>query len=441
MKWIGALSLLLLLTGAALLLLIRREMTRSLRAALESKGHAVAHSLVHQGTDAILTRSKLRLRSLLDDTKEGSGDVRYILIEIQGHVLAHTFGEGIPEVLSEWVRKGGKDARFESGGGSILNVTAPIEYEEGGTLHLGLSENPIDKEVRGALLRVGAIFGVIYLFGLAGVIVLGSVVTRPVRNLALRAEKIASGDLVPRVTATGQDEVGTLARTIDSMRERVTRTERLAEVGMMSSWVAHEINNPLDGVRESVRIVQADPTQVGEFLPLIDEALGRIETVVKKLLAYAYKPNFQIKPVDPAAVIEASCMELARRTRVKTVHIERSLPEEPAPIQADPRALQQILTNLLFNAVDAVRDGGHVHIQYEGGSDRVCFRVRDDGIGMTPEELSVVKEPFFTSKPAGLGTGLGLTVCINLAEAHGGHLEIDSTPGLGTKVSVHLPRT
>jgi signal transduction histidine kinase len=133
-------------------------------------------------------------------------------------------------------------------------------------------------------------------------------------------------------------------------------------------------------------------------------------------------------------------MELARRTRVKTVDVRRSVDERSAPIQADPRALLQVLTNLLFNAVDAVEEGGRVDIVYEGDSDHVCFRVSDNGKGMTPEELSVVKEPFFTTKPAGQGTGLGLTVCINLVEAHGGHLEIDSSPGEGTRVSVHLPR-
>ncbi|MHC4778848.1 MAG: sensor histidine kinase [Planctomycetota bacterium] len=438
-KWIGALSLLVLLTGGAFLLTIYMEMTRSLRGALISKGHAVAHSLMHQATDAVLTRNRFLLQTVLNDAQRESTDIQYIIVDVNGKILAHTFDEGIPVQLAEWIADGGRQARFDSDRGSILNIATPIELEPGGTLHMGLSERPINDEVNGVLVRVGGIFGVIYILGLAAVVLVGSFITRPVRNLALRAEKIVSGGVVPRETAAGHDEVATLARTIDDMRVRVSRTERMAEVGMLSAWVAHEINNPLDGVRESIRIVQADASQSEELLPLVNEALGRMEYVVKMLLAHTHKPHLQIRPFAARSVMDGARRDALPLAEKKSVRIETVVPGDAPELHADERAVRQILVNLLFNALDAVDEEGRVKVEFSSENEHVSFRITDDGSGMTPDQLQLVKEPFFTSKPVGQGTGLGLTVCLNLVEAHGGNLEISSTPGKGTTVSVILP--
>jgi signal transduction histidine kinase len=223
------------------------------------------------------------------------------------------------------------------------------------------------------------------------------------------------------------------------MRVRVSRTERMAEVGMLSAWVAHEINNPLDGVRESIRIVQADASQSEELLPLVNEALGRMEYVVKMLLAHTHKPHLQIRPFAARSVMDGARRDALPLAEKKSVRIETVVPGDAPELHADERAVRQILVNLLFNALDAVDEEGRVKVEFSSENEHVSFRITDDGSGMTPDQLQLVKEPFFTSKPVGQGTGLGLTVCLNLVEAHGGNLEISSTPGKGTTVSVILP--
>ncbi|MHC5038069.1 MAG: sensor histidine kinase [Planctomycetota bacterium] len=438
-KWIGALCILLLIMGGVLLLLLRWQMRRSLRDALASKGEALAHSLAHLVEEESLTRKEWQLEIALRDAVESDRDVLYVMVaDPRGRVIADTFPRGVPKTLASWVQHFKENAHFDSDQGRIRHLVAPILEGEGGVLHMGLSEENVDREVGRAILRIGSILGGIFLVGILGVITLGAIQTRPGVHLAERAKRIADGELSLRLQSTSQDEVGHLARTIDSMRERITHSEKLAEVGEMTAWIAHEINNPLDGVREGIRILLEDPALAEEWLPHLDEGLERIEYVVKRLLAFSHKPNLQVQSTDPAGLVESALQEVASRIRDGEVSLEKQV--EGPPFFGDQRALRQVLANLLGNSLDAMNGKGVIRIEYEPLIDRVLFRIRDNGCGMTPEQLKKVRDSFFTTKSAGHGTGLGLVVCRNLIEAHGGVLEMESEVGKSTTVTLHLPQ-
>jgi len=183
------------------------------------------------------------------------------------------------------------------------------------------------------------------------------------------------------------------------------RSERLAEVGRLSAWVAHEVNNPLDGIREGIRILMRDPDSGPELLPHMDDGLQRIERVVKMLLAYTHKPILNLGLVRPDDLVRESLRDVAHRVRAKPVALDADVPPSARPIRGDRIALRQVLVNLLQNAVDAVAEGGSVNVRVreEGGS--IHLAVSDDARGFRPTCFRGSESRF--SPPSPWGRALG----------------------------------
>ena len=246
-------------------------------------------------------------------------------------------------------------------------------------------------------------------------------------------------------------------RELAALRGRLREAERLATVGRVSAGVAHEINNPTAAVMANVSFVRralrghVDSAQVAhdvdDALADAEEALERSARIVQQLLdvSRAQKNEARREPVAFDDVL---------RRAVGTV---RAAERDACSIATtgdlgvwavgDADRLVQVITNLVTNAVHAVaalapdaRATRHVRVEVEQGDDeRVCVRVADDGIGMDAATLARVREPFFTTKPRGQGTGLGLALVENLVQSMGASLEIESEPGVGTTMSFWLP--
>jgi signal transduction histidine kinase len=244
---------------------------------------------------------------------------------------------------------------------------------------------------------------------------------------------------------------GTIVDVSDrkKLESQVELLDRLSSLGTLSAGVAHEINNPLAFVMSNLEFVLAhlgpngDP-EVVEALNEARQGATRVAGIVRDLRAFSRTEEAQ-EPhsVDVRPIIESALKMTEKHISSKatlTVNIE----DVPKVIAVEGR-LQQVLMNLLINAADAIPDGGGNRGEVQlsvglSGPLHVGIEVRDTGMGMTPEVLARAFDPFFTTKPAGKGTGLGLSICHGLVTAMGGHIEVESQPGVGTTMRLRLAR-
>lgn len=256
------------------------------------------------------------------------------------------------------------------------------------------------------------------------------------------------------------------------LERQLLQAQKLQSIGTLAGGIAHEFNNLLAGINGYASLALREPNgneATGEFLNNIVALSERAALLTRQLLAFARKPALIRQPTEITELVRAT-VELIRRTLHQNVLLEVSLGgEDPSLIvDTDGNQLQQALVNLAVNARDAIRDREKDHPPVPGEPDRTFVTVRlagvrligeilgvpqnvppgeyallqvlDQGCGMTPSVLSQAVDPFFTTKDVGKGTGLGLAVVFGIVQGHQGYLQIDSSPNLGTTISIYLPR-
>jgi signal transduction histidine kinase len=238
------------------------------------------------------------------------------------------------------------------------------------------------------------------------------------------------------------DEIG---RTIDQLQQReheVLRTEQLAAVGQLAAGVAHELRNPLTSIKMLVQTgLEGDPPPglPAEDLAVVEQEVRRMEGYIRAFLDFARPPRSERRRTDLGAVVRRALTLTEGRARRQQVALTEELPPEPVPLDIDPEQVQQVLVNLLLNAIDALPRGGEVAVAVrppeDGGPAEVS--VRDNGPGIAAAVRARLFQPFVTGKPDGVG--LGLSICKRLVEAHGGTISAEDAPGGGTVVRFTLP--
>lgn len=304
-------------------------------------------------------------------------------------------------------------------------------------------------------------------------------VGRPVTGLIGQARRVAAGDLAARSVPRQRDELGELTRELNKMLDRLelasgevrrsTRqrfealeqlrhAQRLTTVGRLASSVAHELGTPLNVVAGRARlIVERDGPAESHAAIIIGQA-ERMTKIIRQLLDYARRGLPQKDSHDLARVVTDVVALLATLASKRHIELRFQSDVMPAPIAVDATQIQQAVTNLIVNAIQASGDGGLVDVtlrtaaptatppdhgrdQPRAGGDIFELAVQDRGAGMSPEVLARVFEPFFTTKPVGESTGLGLSVAHDIVEEHGGWIQAESAPGRGSRFSMFLPRS
>ncbi len=226
-------------------------------------------------------------------------------------------------------------------------------------------------------------------------------------------------------------------------REKMVHTEKMAVVGELAAGLAHEINSPLDGVMESVKIISRNPgkpEKAQKFLPLVSEGLERIATIVRRLLAFSGQHVKARKSVLVAHVIEQSIAFVGHRAEKGGVEITTRLDPEATRVYADPESLSQVFINLINNGIDSIDGEGSITVTTATKDSLVEVVFEDDGAGVPRDIQPKVFLPFFSTKGVGKGTGLGLSVSKNIIEEHDGKIYFESVPGKGTRFFVLIPR-
>jgi two-component system NtrC family sensor kinase len=246
----------------------------------------------------------------------------------------------------------------------------------------------------------------------------------------------------------------------DQLSEQLIRASRLAELGEMAAGFAHEINNPLQIIKNEqtlVEMLMAEIKQKGELkesenLAEIEDSFNQINLQVSRcaqitqaILKFGRKTEATRQDVAMNSFIPEVIAMVSKKASVNGIAITQHLPDEPLYVHVDPSQLQQVFLNLFNNAIDAVIErhgGGGGEISVETGSpdsSSVSIQVRDNGCGISPENLKKIFSPFFTTKPVGKGTGLGLSVCYGIINNMGGSMQVSSDMGSGTTFTLTLP--
>jgi PAS domain S-box-containing protein len=275
-------------------------------------------------------------------------------------------------------------------------------------------------------------------------------------RLGSREKELAqpNGNTIPIGFSTSlvRDEAGTILGALEVFNDltevkrleaEVQRVQTLAALGEMAATVAHEIRNPLGGIAGYAGMLERDldsddPNR--RLVQKITEGVGRLNRIVVSLLNYTRPLRLNVHPVNLVELLEETTAFFAidiERSR-EDIRIERDFPDGDLICRIDPEQLQQVILNLLQNAMQAMPDGGAIAVGLRVEENQGVLSVGDTGIGMTDEVREKLFTPFFTTKED--GTGLGLVTSKKIIDAHNGKIRVDSEPGRGTQFSISLPQ-
>jgi two-component system, NtrC family, sensor kinase len=290
----------------------------------------------------------------------------------------------------------------------------------------------------------------------AVIMVLAVYVRRPMLELQDKIARVRLGDMDVSVGfAARNDEIGDLGRDFNDMvaqlkdsREEIqrlhqtqmSRAEHFATLGELAAGLAHEIRNPLAGIAGVIEIIGRDlPPNSPARLVIKDakeEAL-QINRILTELLEIARPKPPQFRVGDMCSTVEHAVMFARQQAITKRIVVELEIEDVIPPVEHDPNQINQVLLNLLLNAIQSMDKPGVIRVLLESDEDDVLITVADEGKGIPPEHLPNIFRPFFTTK--GHGTGLGLSLARRMVEAHGGHIDVTSVVGKGAQFCVRLP--
>lgn len=289
-------------------------------------------------------------------------------------------------------------------------------------------------------------------------------VVRPIRLLRQAAERLGRGEFQAVAEIHTQDEIGDLARSFRSMAGRLGETQeelegrvrdrtrefiraaRLADLGLLASGIAHEINTPLasitssaEGLTRRLQGGERRPEVLADYARVIAEEAYRAQEISTRMLALVRQEPGELGPVPLSAVLRQSESALRHRADGRGVHLAWRAEPDDARLVVNAGELVQMLVNLLANAVDASSAGARVLLEARVLDGQLTVDVIDQGTGIPAQDLERVFEPFFTTKGPGQGTGLGLALVLAMVQSHGGRLGVKSEPGKGSTFTLQVP--
>jgi len=227
------------------------------------------------------------------------------------------------------------------------------------------------------------------------------------------------------------------------LEDEINRKERLSELGNMAATVAHEIRNPLNSVSMGLQRLKAEFTPTGDaeeyahFLKLMQDEVRRLNAIVEQFLSLARPLKLNEEEIAVGEFLDGITTLLAADAQASKVEIELKVAPNLPSLRADRNYFKQLLLNLIINGVQAMPAGGKLSIEAGAEKEFLQLNIIDHGLGIEPDTLSRIFEPYFTTKTN--GSGLGLAIARRIAEAHGGKITVESQPGRGSCFRVSLP--
>jgi two-component system NtrC family sensor kinase len=325
------------------------------------------------------------------------------------------------------------------------------------------------------------VFVVIFAVSTIAVAILGYLlaqsIARPILRLRSMSQAVAAGDLDQNISLQRRDEIGELADAFDQMtlnlrarteeaarlysetvqrnkelaeiNERLQATqlqliqsEKLAAIGQLTAGIIHDVKNPIGAIKGLAQLTQEEDDlspETREAVDMIYEGAVKAETIVTDLLKFARQSELEMKPQDLRETVNSALRLTDYLIRKGSVKLITDLPEQPVIVTCDAQQIEQVIVNMIDNAVHAMPAGGTLRINLSQADGVAGVAIQDTGKGIDPENLRRVFDPFFTTKPAGEGTGLGLSVSYGIISSHNGRIDVESEVGKGTTFTILLP--
>ena len=399
-------------------------------------------------------------------------------------LLARTSAGAVDDILPAARAAAARGERVWADRGELQTVAEPVTRQDRavGAVTVTTSLAPLDQlVVRGRQVTLWfAIPAVVVLTVLVDLLA-RRLVHEPIESIRQTMRRAGGGDLLARASVDRPDELGDVAAGLNEMlarierlqanlqervdeatgglreantslvasyqrvlalREELARAGQLAALGQMAANVAHQVGTPLNLVSGYVQLMleesSSDPRALHR-LRALDTQIKRVADAVRSMLDSARRPHLERAMVDVRALVENIC-EMARPAlRAAGVEVHVDVQGDIAPILADPVQLEVALLNLVSNSLDAMPGGGRLDIGLAPGPDGLRLTVADTGTGIAADVLPRVFEPWVTTKPAGKGSGLGLSITKDAIESHGGSITVRSEAERGTVFAIQLP--
>ncbi|MEW6409387.1 MAG: ATP-binding protein [Nitrospirota bacterium] len=337
------------------------------------------------------------------------------------------------------------------------NIIVPvvIENEQWGYIHISMLLDDFKNLMQANYIK--RVLATVLIFGI-GIVVslfLSWRYTHPIHQVVNAAKKVAAGDLTETLPVNRTDEIGELTMSFNEMveklrlnrklEEKLRRAEQLSVVGQLASGIAHEVRNPLNLINLSIDHIKSkftppDLTQKEEFTNVISnikKEIRRLDKMVSDFLDYGKPLNLHKAKTSLKDVLD-DVISLAReRSGEQGVVIEKEIHPELLEVLVDSGYIKTCFMNIMLNAFESMPEGGNLRVTASPNTSFVEVSFADTGKGIPSENLSMVYEPYFTTKRLGIGLGLSLTK--RIIEEHSGMIEIESYPNKGTTVKVKLP--
>jgi signal transduction histidine kinase len=310
----------------------------------------------------------------------------------------------------------------------------------------------VQQIVKSLKAKILVFASILLLLGLFLIVLVSRKIVRPLTVIEKTTQRIAEGDFKPLPVVQTRDETQSVVEAFNKMiselekrQDQLVQAQKLSSLGILTSGIAHQLNNPLNNISTSCQIVQEEISEgnsefIKKLLNNIDQEVDRARDIVKGLLEFSREQEFQQNLVNLENLV-------IRTTRLITsqlpagVEIFTEIPEE-LDIYVDAQKLQEVLLNLLLNASQAMpNEVGRITVTAaeDKRTKEVEIMIKDSGCGIPDENLPHIFDPFFSTKEVGYGTGLGLSVAHGIIEQHNGTLSVESRVGEGTVFTIRLP--
>ena len=488
-KFSIAIISIVLLFGSINAYLIWDNVHGALEREIQKRGLYIAKNIARNAVNLLLYEDYFALQKLMDTAVELDNSISYAFVmDDNKNVLIYSFENTIPKdlikanplpdnVQHQFKRIQPKNASKDEG---IIDIAVPILNKKLGTVRIGLKEDSLNADVEYTIRIFWTVAVIFLLIGIIGAFIFAHFITSPIKKIIQIADKMDFDTLKERnlpeikirekilgrwkTVIRAEDEIDLLNDKFNDMilrlenayvslqktQDKLVHSEKMVTVGTIAAGLAHEINNPIAGLQSCLRRLNKDPGNIEQTLKyyaLMDEAVGRVEKVMQRMLNFSRKHDFTFKIVNLLELIEQSFMLLAYRLEEARITINKEVPANIPKVYGNASQLEQVFVNLLLNSIDAIiendtkTDKGNrvISLKISRENSSLYIRFEDSGTGIEEENMERIFDPFFTTKKIGSGTGLGLAVCYNIIQTHNGNIKAVNNSGGGATFIIILP--
>ena len=473
-KFSLAIIVVVLLFGSINYSIVKKNITKTVENELRNRLKFIANTLAEQLTNSILIDDYLSIQTIINTAKMNDSTIKFILlVDKNNKILVHSFENDIPNNI-KFNYHCTDSCRYEDNLFNIclnfklnaIQISRPILDGSLGYLYIGLDNKNLKTEVS-ENMRIYIVMILSFLIiGIIGAFVFSHLITKSIKFLEKYTANLNLSNLTKKnyeifedINKTNLflkkiiilDEIDKLIDTFKAMLARLieahnelqrlqmelAHTEKLSTIGVLAAGLAHDINNPIAGVLNSIHRIKKNPSnidQVNRYLELMEESAKKVQNVIKNLMDLSRKNDIEFSKVNLIDIIDKSLLLVSHMFNESGIYVNKHYEKNKYELIGSQHHLEQLFINILMNSIDAINQKAKLTNNYNSKTieifvselnDSITAIVSDNGIGIEEENLKLIYQPFFTTKK-NEGTGLGLSIAQNIINLHKAKIEIQS---------------